>query len=188
MPDPRLKVLLLHPKTIVDSWPAPVDTLGEVIKIPNSVYPILASSIKGLPVDVTAFDGYVDRIGWNQYKSMLRSHDVIAITVMSPLKALDTHVTIKLIRSLNPRARIVLGGNHASAYPERWRSNGADWVIEKEGDQAFPLLIENLLSTRNFDKQSSATHTATATDSRPKLRLDDTPMPDWSVLNLKQAN
>src|SRR5215831_15289251 len=54
----RPRILFLHPKTLVDSWPFPVDTLGEIIKTPHAVYPLLAALIRDLPIDVEMFDGY----------------------------------------------------------------------------------------------------------------------------------
>jgi len=39
---------MLHPKTLVDSWPMPVDTLGEIIKVPSLVYPLLAATLRSV--------------------------------------------------------------------------------------------------------------------------------------------
>lgn len=185
-----LRVLFLHPKTIIDSWPAPVDTLGEVIKIPSTVYPVLAGSLKGLAVGARAFDGYVDRVSWSAYRQMLQEADVIAITVMSPLKALDTHVSLRLIKRLNPAATIVLGGNHASAYPERWLDAGADYIVVKDGDIAFPEIIKAILTgdvaaISEIPAVVCRANLGRPQGALPRLALDATPMPDWSVLNLQ---
>ena len=130
------RVLFLHPKTLIDSWPFPVDTLGEVIKAPSAVYPVLGAAIADLPVQIEMFDGYVAREPFRQYKARLARADILAISMMSPLKALDTEVTIRLARALNPDVTIVLGGNHASAFPERWIEAGADYVVTGEGERA----------------------------------------------------
>jgi hypothetical protein len=130
-----LKVLFLHPKTLVDSWPIPVDTLGEIVKFPSAVYPVLAATIKDLPVAIRILDGYVARISLREYRERLQWADVIAISCMSPLKALDTELTIKLAREVNPGVRIVVGGwrrfccfgrrrnsfQKASRHTNRWR-------------------------------------------------------------------
>ena len=103
-----------------------MDTLGEIVAVPSLVYPLLARTIEDLPVDIEIFDGYVAPSSFEAYKQRLASADVLAITVMSPLKALDTEVTLRLARRLRPDLRIVLGGNQASAFPERWIEKGAD--------------------------------------------------------------
>lgn len=139
-----LRLLLLHPKTLIDSWPVPVDALGEIVKFPSAVYPTLAAMIADLPVTIDIFDGYVARCSFASYKARLAAADVIGISVMSPLKALDTELTLRLARTLNPSVRIVLGGNHASAWPERWLGVGADYVVQGEGEIPFRMLIEHL--------------------------------------------
>jgi anaerobic magnesium-protoporphyrin IX monomethyl ester cyclase len=98
-----LRILFLHPKTLVDSWPVPVDTLGEIVKFPSATYPVLAAAIRDLSVEIGMLDGYVGRIPFRDYKAELAWPDFIAISCMSPLKALDTELTIKLARAINPR-------------------------------------------------------------------------------------
>src|ERR1043165_808022 len=68
----KQRLLFLHPKTLVDSWPFPVDTLGEVVKAPSAVYPVLASFVSDLPVEIEIFDGYVTRESFANYKRRLR--------------------------------------------------------------------------------------------------------------------
>lgn len=53
------------------------------------------------------------------------------------LKALDTELTIRLAKALNPNVQILVGGNHATAFPERWIGCGADFVVMGEGEVAF---------------------------------------------------
>lgn len=186
-----MKLLFLHPKTLVDSWPLPVDTLGEIVKFPSAVYPILAASISDLPVDVDIFDGYVARETFAGYKRRLQWPDVIAITCMSPLKALDTELTIRLAKELNPEVRIVVGGNHASAWPERWIEAGVDFVVVGEGEIPFRLLIRHLLDAdpglddvpslvwRDGEKIRRSIATP------PALDLDAAPLPLWRGFDLR---
>lgn len=186
-----LRLLFLHPKTLVDSWPFPVDTLGEIVKFPSAVYPVLAATIADLPVEARIFDGYVARETFAGYKRRLRWPDVIAITCMSPMKALDTELTIKLANRINPGVRIVVGGNHASAWPERWLQAGADFVVVGEGEIPFRRLIEALLAeVADYSKipslywrEDCAIHRSTA--PLPALALDETAMPDWRMMDLR---
>jgi anaerobic magnesium-protoporphyrin IX monomethyl ester cyclase len=185
-PRERLRVLFLHPKTLVDSWPFSHDTLGEVVKVPSLVYPLLAATIEHLPVAIEIFDGYVQPESFRRYKQRLARADVIAITVMTPLKALDTEMTLRLIRRINPDAAIVLGGNHATAFPERWIERGADYVITREGEQAFPALIRHLLGDGPLERVPNLVHRGGATGPSPALvSLDDTPIPSWHRMDLR---
>jgi anaerobic magnesium-protoporphyrin IX monomethyl ester cyclase len=187
----ELVLLFLHPKTLVDSWPVTVDTLGEVIKAPSAVYPVLASVISDLPLQIEMFDGYVTRESFANYKLRLRHADVIAISMMSPLKALDTEVTIRLAKALNPHVIVILGGNHASAFPERWIECGADFVIVGEGELAFRKLMQAVVSQRKtFDDLPNLVYSdhgrSKATGIKaPKVDLNLAPLPRWDLLDLR---
>jgi anaerobic magnesium-protoporphyrin IX monomethyl ester cyclase len=181
----------LHPKTLVDSWPVTVDTLGEVIKAPSAVYPVLASVVSDLPLQIEMFDGYVTRESFANYKRRLRQADVIAISMMSPLKALDTELTIRLAKALNPDVVIILGGNHASAFPERWIECGANFVIVGEGEVAFRKLMQAIVSRRStFDDLPNLVYRdhgrSRATSIKaPKVDLNLAPLPRWDLLDLR---
>jgi anaerobic magnesium-protoporphyrin IX monomethyl ester cyclase len=190
-PEGRLKLLFMHPKTLVDSWPLPVDTLGEIVKYPSATYAILAATIADLPIDVEIFDGYVARETFSGYKRRLQWPDVIGISCMSPLKAMDTEVSIKLAKQLNPSVRIIVGGNHATAWPERWIGAGVDFVVVGEGEIPFRLLMEKLLAGNTdydtvpslFWKQSGAIRRSSA--SLPPYNLDASPFPKWDGFDLR---
>lgn len=185
---PRL--LFLHPKTLTDSWPLPVDVLGEVIKVPSLVYPLLAATVRELPLSLEVFDGYVTRETFRDYKKRLSQADFVAITVMTPMKAIDTELTVRLIKRLNASAKIILGGNHASAFPERWIEKGVDYVIIKEGEQAFRQLMEQLLSGGDVTEVANlAYRDARGAPARTGVQaksmvLDEAPFPAWELVNL----
>ncbi|ABD90001.1 B12-binding domain-containing radical SAM protein [Rhodopseudomonas palustris] len=186
-----LKILFLHPKTLVDSWPVPIDTLGEIVKFPSAVYPVLAATIKDLAVETKFLDGYVARISLPEYRARLRWADVIAISCMSPLKALDTELTIKLAREVNPAVKIVVGGNHATAWPDRWIDAGVDFVVTGEGEAAFRALIEALIvGAAAFDAVPNLCWRDGDVCRRSPLKAEPTdleaaPMPDWSGFDLR---
>jgi anaerobic magnesium-protoporphyrin IX monomethyl ester cyclase len=185
------KLLFLHPKTLVDSWPFTVDTLGEIVKAPSAVYPILASVVADLPLQIEIFDGYVTRESFANYKRRLRNADVIAISMMSPLKALDTELTIRLAKALNPDVVIILGGNHASAFPERWIECGVDYIVVGEGEVAFRELMQAIVSRSSaFDHLPNLVYRdhdrAKATGVKaPKVDLNRVPVPRWDLFNLR---
>lgn len=191
IPTAKPRLLFLHPKTLVDSWPFPVDTLGEIIKAPSAVYPVLAGMISDLPIEIEMFDGYVCRESFRNYKERLRRADILAITVMSPLKALDTELTIRLAKRLNENVTVILGGNHATAHAARWIEKGADFVVVGEGEVAFRALMQALLANRRGveDVPNLVYRHGTgsrATGIKPaKLEFEDAPLPRWDLLDLR---
>ena len=152
---------------------------------------MLAAAVADLPVQIEMFDGYVAREPFRHYKARLAAVDILAIAAMSPLKALDTELTIRLAKTLNPRVQVVVGGNHASAFPEQWIEKGADFVITGEGEIAFraldrgsefrqPGCIEGAES-RLRATGSSLHHGAASTT----IHLDESPWPLWEPLDLR---
>jgi anaerobic magnesium-protoporphyrin IX monomethyl ester cyclase len=187
----KRRLLFLHPKTLIDSWPMPVDTLGEIIKVPSIVYPLLAATLKELDLDIEIFDGYVTRETFRDYKARLQRADFIAITVTTPMKALDTELNLQLARRLNPNVRVILGGNQATAFPEEWLTRGADYVVMAEGEQSFPALMRRLCD--GIDQPSDVPGIAfRGVDGAPvrtlgknkELVMDDAPIPDWGLMDL----
>ena len=78
-----------------------------------------------------------------------KSYDVIGLSVSTPNynPALDL---ARRIRKACPRAHLVLGGPHPSAFPERTlRDFDADTLIEKEAEQAFPAFLAALGRNEN---------------------------------------
>ena len=136
------------------------------------------------------FDGYVARESFRHYKARLAGVDILAIAAMSPLKALDTELTIRLAKTLNPRVQVVLGGNHASAFPDQWIEKGADFVITGEGEVAFRTLMEVLSSgSRDVSNVPNLVYgrpgEVSATGLRaPAIQLDSSPFPSWEPLDL----
>ena len=188
---PRRRLLFLHPKTLVDSWPMPVDTLGEVIKAPSAVYPVLAGMISDLPLEIEIFDGDVTRESYRNYKRKLLRVDYIAISVMSPLKALDTELTIRIAKALNENVTIILGGNHASAFPDRWIECGADFVVVGEGEIAFRKLMQAIIAREqdfsdvpNLVYREEGRSKATRRTAG-KIDLNDSALPRWDLLDFR---
>lgn len=63
--------------------------------------------------------------------------DIIGITTMYTVFHKDYVEIIKTIKSFNPNIRVVVGGNHASSFPDMMLEAGADQVIVGEGEEAF---------------------------------------------------
>jgi anaerobic magnesium-protoporphyrin IX monomethyl ester cyclase len=86
---------------------------------------------------------------------------------------------------------IIMGGNHASAFPERWIECGADFVVVGEGEIAFRELMRAIVSRRStFDDLPNLVYLdrgrSKATRIKaPKVDLNQSPLPRWDLLDLR---
>lgn len=68
--------------------------------------------------------------------------DIVGISTMYTVFHKDYVELIKTIKTFNPNIHVVVGGNHASSFPELMLEAGADQVVVGEGEQAFMDIIE----------------------------------------------
>ena len=98
--------------------------------------------------------------------------DIIGISTMYTVFHDDYVELIELIKRHCPYARIVVGGNHASSFPEKMLDGGADQVVMGEGEEA-------MLAIANGEK-SRVVH-------RPFIEsLDSLPLPDYSFIEFER--
>lgn len=70
--------------------------------------------------------------------------DVVGITAMT-FTLIDVFKTVRLVRKVIPKAKIVLGGPHVHLYPqETIRHPEVDFLMQGEGEVAFLQLLNNL--------------------------------------------
>jgi len=62
---------------------------------------------------------------------------IVGITTMYSIFHADVIELTSLIHKFNPLIRVVVGGNHASCFPERLLEEGVDQVVVGEGEKAF---------------------------------------------------
>lgn len=82
---------------------------------------------------------------YEQLEEMLRSRpaDVVGITAMT-FTLIDVFKTVRTVRRVMPKARIVLGGPHVHLYPnETIRHSEVDFLVQGEGEVAFLQLLNN---------------------------------------------
>ncbi len=73
-----------------------------------------------------------------------KQFDVVGITAMT-FTLIDVILTCKLIRQVNPRAKIVLGGPHVHLFPnETIRRSEVDFLVQGEGEIVFKAFLDKL--------------------------------------------
>jgi anaerobic magnesium-protoporphyrin IX monomethyl ester cyclase len=63
--------------------------------------------------------------------------DIVGITSMFTIFHEDLVEIIATVKRHNPRVHVVVGGNHASCFPDLMLKSGADQVVVGEGEKAF---------------------------------------------------
>lgn len=70
--------------------------------------------------------------------------DVVGLSIMT-FQRPTAHKIIALVRSVSPRARIVVGGYDPSLAPKAYEGpNGADFIVRGEGEISFRELLRAL--------------------------------------------
>jgi len=133
---------------------------------------ILGGILKKAGHDVSVYEelnGDVD------YKRLIPQADVFCFTIMTS-NAPRAYALADRIKKENPKARVIIGGMHATACPEEALSH-ADQVMTGEGENTILDVIEGR-------KTEKIVH------GIPCENLDDVPFPDYSILKTpcKAAN
>ena len=182
----RLKVFYLHPPNLYRRWLDP-QTVEATLKFPAVTFPQLAACV---PNPAVFLDGtYLEADPTLAMKS--RWADVVCVNVVAKCGALNAQANIRLIRRINPRARIAMGGHHATFNHEEWCRRGADAVVRHEGEQTFPELLDAWEEGRSLEGIQGLTYRengrVTVNPKRPFMAdLDELPMPRFDLWDLTQ--
>lgn len=182
-------VLFLYPKDLYWGWPVSNDFCRKILPFVRVTYPQLASMIPEIPV--TFIDCMANvKIGFNDYVKLLKQYPVICMSSVTPLAALNTEITVRLIKKHNPDSVVILGGHHATFYHEEWLQRGADIIVRHEGELAFQNVIRALASGKQtingIQGISFIGHDGRPvhTDDAPFVEnLDTLPIPNWDIVD-----
>ena len=97
--------------------------------------------------------------------------DIVGISTSYTVFHQDYIDLIKLVKTFNRNIKVVVGGNHASVFPNEMLSAGADQVVVGEGEQALFDIIHG-------EKAKIV--------KRDFKNLDDIPFPDYDSIDLKK--
>lgn len=200
-----MKVLLLIPKEFYQSWPIHNDAAKFIYRVLSVVYPLLASLYPD--AEFTIFDASIRDIDPKSYFKLINMFDVVCMNCPESVVALNIEMNIRLIKIMNPKIKIIVGGHHATFYSKEWIEKGADIVVRGEAEKTFPEIldvfnrgkgigrIQGITYLRDFEK-------ADAGSNRPKREygkteivfneerglldnLDLSPIPRWEKVDLQ---
>lgn len=143
-----MKVLLVNPpaeNTIVADNPSFIDE-ERGVNPPLGLLYLAAYLREDGGHEVEILDMPVEEMGYGRLPGEIRrrSPDVVGITAMT-FTMIDVMKTVRIVKSVSPDARVVLGGPHASIYPrETVDLAEVDFVIAGEGERLFVHLLNNM--------------------------------------------
>ena len=154
-----MKVTLIEPKTpfinIYSAFIKQLPLLGPIY---------LGTILKNAGHDVVIFNENMKDIDYDRIKDS----DVVGISIMTSTAPRGYEISQK-VRELNPRARVLIGGSHATFLPEE-AAEYADNVVTGEAESVIIDLVEH----RSSEKIIAG---------KPVENLDELPFPDFSLIH-----
>lgn len=177
------------PRDIYQSWPFANDFTRYLTRIPAVTFPQLAATLPS-EYKVKIFDGIVEKKKFGDYKNLIREFDIICMKVEAEVTALNSEINLRLIKEINPSAKVIMGGTHPTFFAQKWCEKGADIVVRREGEVTFPKVIHSLNNGDSlFEIKGITFSNRGEIISNPDQEfipdLDKTPIPLFSLLNLK---
>ncbi len=143
--------------------------------------------------NIKLLDPIVYNVKLKDFGSLIQKADVVSITCTASSSALNTEMTIKLIRQLRPDIHIVLGGHHSSFYPKEWLEKGASIIVRGEGEYTLKEILESIEKNEGFDKIKgisfiSGNKIIHNPDRELMPDLDALPFPRWDLMDFGRYN
>ncbi|MFH2138120.1 MAG: radical SAM protein [Candidatus Omnitrophota bacterium] len=187
-----MRILLLNPIDINVAWPVKNDFAKYLFCNPGVTFPLLSALIPKKH-EVFFFDGFFYQISIKKYKALIKQYDIIFLSIVDSLVSLNYEITIKLIKKLYPEKIIIAGGIHANIYAKDWLQKGVDIIVKGEAEKSLAKLIEAIEQKSSWREINGLMYLENnmikETASFGLLdNLDDSPMPNWDIVNFKLYN
>ncbi len=141
--------------------------------------------------EIKIIDCLAEELNYQQLEQKIIefSPDVAGITTMS-FTIIDGMETARLIKKINPKTKVVMGGPHVNIYGQETLNLGSvDFIVLGEGEKIFYDLVMNIDDENKlkqiaglffFDKNKNLVHTGL-----PGLieNLDEIPLPARNLIN-----
>jgi anaerobic magnesium-protoporphyrin IX monomethyl ester cyclase len=99
-------------------------------------------------------DPVVDDLDYPEFEEMLRKYPLDLVGISTYTHSLpDVQMTINLVKKINPKAIIILGGPHCEMFPEyAIQLKGTDAIITGDGGDAFLEAVQNFDNGKDFSE------------------------------------
>ena len=97
-------------------------------------------------------DPVVDDLDYPDFEQMLKRYPLDLVGISTYTHSLpDVQMTINLVRKINPKAKIILGGPHCAMFPEySIQLEGIDGMVTGDGEDPFLEIVQAHDAGRDF--------------------------------------
>jgi radical SAM superfamily enzyme YgiQ (UPF0313 family) len=143
----------------------------------------LASYLAERGVGVKIIDGARQRKYWDLLKEEIPHFDFFGLSVMTT-QAGPALKTSRLIRSLNPRAKIVWGGFHPTFFPAETATHPLiDVAVMGEGEETLFEILKNFHDLPKIKGIAfRGDRGVVVAEKRALLEVKDLPLPKWELM------
>jgi len=184
-----MKILLINPP--YTNFEGMKESAGNTMPL-NLAY-LSAYLSNKMPCEIKILDCEVEGYGYKEIEDFIKKNrfDLVGITTLTPPMKHVTKIT-EILKLVNPECKIVLGGVHPTALPERTlEETHADFVVMGEGEITFYELARGIkegnLQPEKIDGLCFKNKTGQIKRNRPRQyiqNLDDLPFPDRDNFDL----
>lgn len=186
-----MKVLLINPP--YTNFEGMKESAGNTMPL-NLAY--LSAYLKSkMPCEIQILDCEVECYGYKEIEDFIKKSrpDLAGITTLTPPMKHVIKIT-RILKSINPECKVVLGGVHPTALPERTLiETGADFIVIAEGEITFYELAKGIkeknLEPEKIDGLCFKDKTGQIKKNRPReyiQNLDELPFPDRDSFDLSK--
>ncbi len=186
-----MKVLLINPP--YTNFEGMKESAGNTMPL-NLAYLSAYLSSK-MPCEIQILDCEVEGYGYKEIEDFIKRGlpNIAGITTLTPPMKHVAKIT-EILKSVNPECKVVLGGVHPTALPERTlKETGADFIVMAEGEITFYELVKGIkeknLQPEKIDGLCFRDKNGQIKKNRPRKyiqNLDDLPFPDRDNFNLNK--
>jgi radical SAM superfamily enzyme YgiQ (UPF0313 family)/ubiquinone/menaquinone biosynthesis C-methylase UbiE len=143
-----MKILLINPPRfyeLIGKNPAIIED-HRGYNPPLGILSLAGYLLKKTSYEVDVLDTQPYEYGYAELQDVFRKRmgDVVGITAMT-FTLVDVVKTVRLIKSINPEAIVVLGGPHIHIFPdETINIPGVDFLVQGEGERTFISLLDHI--------------------------------------------
>jgi anaerobic magnesium-protoporphyrin IX monomethyl ester cyclase len=136
------------------------------------------------------FDAMVTPLDMAEFGQRVKEADAIGITCSASTLALNTEMTLRVIRRLRPDVPVFMGGHHPTYYPEEWLARGATAIVRGEGEHTFAEALERIADKKDLSGVKGLTwlnggKVVSEPDRELIQDLDTLPFPRWDLMDLR---
>ncbi len=146
----------------------------------------LASYLDANGIEVKIIDGIRQKNYLELIKAELPEIDLVGLSVMTMQVSSALKIS-KLIKELDPQMPLIWGGVQPTLFPEQVAKHPLiDMAVLGEGEQTLLEIVEAFKSKSGFKNILGLAYQDNdkiiINKSRPFLKMDDIPLPNWSLL------